>query len=228
MKSIKISSLAPAALISLSLHGLLAALFIPSFVKVAPKAPMSFEVAWVSSLHCHPSCKSEPEEKPLGKNNSLKKTIKRVDTLQKKHASTRLPPRHPPAAIPCVAKNSRQGLRDEGGAENKGKGHTKKNVPDHYSLHTQGSSSLLSATYHPLPSYPWVCRKRGQEGMVCIQIKTNEDGHVVEARLHKSSGHDLLDKAALNAVKRWALNERDIKKIISIIFRLKENNVSFS
>ncbi len=82
--------------------------------------------------------------------------------------------------------------------------------------------------HHPLPSYPWVCRKRRQEGVVYLYVKTNKEGHVVEASLHKSSGHGLLDKAALEAVKAWTFKERNSKKTLSIAFRLKEEKVSFS
>jgi protein TonB len=73
-----------------------------------------------------------------------------------------------------------------------------------------------------------VCRKRGQEGVVCLHVKTNKEGQVIKVSLHKSSGHDLLDKAALEAVKSWILSERNSDKTLSIAFRLEGQAVSFS
>ncbi len=88
--------------------------------------------------------------------------------------------------------------------------------------------TVLPAAHQPLPPYPWVCRKRGQEGIVCLHVHTNKDGQVVEASLHKSSGHARLDRAALEAVKSWILTERNVQKTLSIAFRLRGEPVSFS
>lgn len=74
--------------------------------------------------------------------------------------------------------------------------------------------------YQPLPTYPWVCRKRGQEGIVAIFIRTNEEGKVIETKIQKSSGHDLLDEAALKVIQAWILAEGSVQKTFSIAFRL--------
>lgn len=75
-------------------------------------------------------------------------------------------------------------------------------------------------SHHPLPSYPWICRKRGQEGVVALKVKINEEGQVTEALLHKSSGHTRLDEVALEALKTWIFVEDSCTKILSIAFRL--------
>jgi TonB family protein len=74
--------------------------------------------------------------------------------------------------------------------------------------------------FQPLPSYPWVCRKRGQEGMVAIFVRTNEEGKVIESKVQTSSGYDLLDEAALKVIQRWVLAEGSVQKTFSIVFRL--------
>lgn len=74
--------------------------------------------------------------------------------------------------------------------------------------------------YQPLPTYPWVCRKRGQEGIVAIFVRTNEEGKVIETKVQKSSGHDLLDGAALKVIQTWILAEGSVQKTFSIAFRL--------
>ena len=75
-------------------------------------------------------------------------------------------------------------------------------------------------SYQPLPTYPWVCRKRGQEGIVAIFIRTNEEGKIIETKVQKSSGHDLLDEAALKVIQSWVLAEGSVQKTFSIAFRL--------
>jgi TonB family protein len=76
-------------------------------------------------------------------------------------------------------------------------------------------------SYQPLPTYPWICRKRGQEGQVHLCIQTNEQGQVIKAILHKSSGYALLDQTALEAVTIWTFVEGSKQKLLSISFRLK-------
>ena len=74
--------------------------------------------------------------------------------------------------------------------------------------------------YQPLPTYPWICRKRGQEGVVAIFIRTNNEGKVIDTKVKTSSGYDLLDEAALKAIQNWILAEGSVEKTFSIAFRL--------
>jgi TonB family protein len=80
--------------------------------------------------------------------------------------------------------------------------------------------SLPRKSYQPLPTYPWVCRKRGQEGVVAIFIRTNNEGKVIDSKVQTSSGYDLLDEAALKAIQSWILVEGCVEKTFSIAFRL--------
>jgi protein TonB len=54
------------------------------------------------------------------------------------------------------------------------------------------------------PAYPEAARLRGIEGAPVIWLHISADGKVVGARIHKSSGHTILDEAAL----RWARTRR--------------------
>jgi len=56
---------------------------------------------------------------------------------------------------------------------------------------------------NPLPKYPEVARRRGQEGTVTLEVLVLADGRVGEMDLVASSGYRSLDKAALKAVRRW-------------------------
>ncbi|TCH98066.1 energy transducer TonB [Roseococcus sp. SYP-B2431] len=54
------------------------------------------------------------------------------------------------------------------------------------------------------PEYPLVARERGITGTALVRALVGVDGETREVRLHRSSGHDILDGAALAAVRRWS------------------------
>jgi protein TonB len=56
------------------------------------------------------------------------------------------------------------------------------------------------------PAYPRAAREAGIEGTVVIWLRVSAEGIVLEARVHKSSGHAILDDAAL----LWARKQRFI------------------
>lgn len=56
----------------------------------------------------------------------------------------------------------------------------------------------------PAPaSYPKLARKRGWQGIVLIEILIDEQGQQVSRNIIQSAGHQVLDNAALKAVKKW-------------------------
>jgi protein TonB len=67
------------------------------------------------------------------------------------------------------------------------------------------SQPLYNAAYlnNPPPVYPLAARRRGIEGTVMVRAQIQEDGHCLQADLSKSSGHEMLDKAAVAAVRSW-------------------------
>ena len=48
-----------------------------------------------------------------------------------------------------------------------------------------------------------MARRRGLEGVVTIEAKIDINGRVEELRIFAGSGHTILDKAALKAVRAW-------------------------
>ena len=56
---------------------------------------------------------------------------------------------------------------------------------------------------NPLPRYPRMARRRGCEGTVLIKVLVTREGKVMEAKVSQSSGHRILDRAALNTVRDW-------------------------
>ncbi|NIS37886.1 energy transducer TonB [Candidatus Saccharibacteria bacterium] len=60
------------------------------------------------------------------------------------------------------------------------------------------------------PEYPAPARKQQLEGTAIIRVTIFEDGQVGEARILKSSGHDILDKSALNSVYKFEFSPGEI------------------
>lgn len=55
----------------------------------------------------------------------------------------------------------------------------------------------------PPPHYPKLAERRGWTGTVVLLIDVLPDGSVVDVRVEKSSGHTILDDAALRTVATW-------------------------
>lgn len=58
------------------------------------------------------------------------------------------------------------------------------------------------------PRYPRVAQKRGIEGTVMYEIWLDEQGNQIQQYLITSSGTDVLDKSALEAIKQWKFSPR--------------------
>lgn len=63
-----------------------------------------------------------------------------------------------------------------------------------------GPAPLLG---NPRPEYPPAARRRALEGRAVVRAVVAVDGRVASVELRASSSHELLDRAALEAVKRW-------------------------
>ncbi|MBB5690515.1 protein TonB [Roseomonas alkaliterrae] len=53
------------------------------------------------------------------------------------------------------------------------------------------------------PDYPPESRRRGEEGSVRVSLRVGPDGRVQAVEVLESSGHPALDRAAVEAVRRW-------------------------
>jgi protein TonB len=64
---------------------------------------------------------------------------------------------------------------------------------------------VFSASYlnNPPPAYPLAARRRGQAGTVIVRAEIGSDGGCRQAALKQGSGHPLLDRAAVDAVRKW-------------------------
>ena len=56
----------------------------------------------------------------------------------------------------------------------------------------------ISKSYY----YPAMAKRLGQEGRVLVALRVDARGELVDVKVHRSSGHAILDKAAVDALRR--------------------------
>jgi periplasmic protein TonB len=56
---------------------------------------------------------------------------------------------------------------------------------------------------NPAPVMPPLSIKAGEQGRVLLKVQVEANGTPSRVDIHKSSGFERLDRAALNAVLRW-------------------------
>jgi protein TonB len=79
---------------------------------------------------------------------------------------------------------------------------------------------------NPKPEYPETARRRGYEGTVVVTARVLKDGSAADIRVGKGSGHDLLDRAAIQAVRSWrfipaTLNDEPVEMEVEIPIRFQ-------
>lgn len=57
----------------------------------------------------------------------------------------------------------------------------------------------------PYPPYPVVARRNGYQGRVLVRLDVAADGRATGAEVLESSGYDVLDQSAVEALKAWKL-----------------------
>ena len=56
---------------------------------------------------------------------------------------------------------------------------------------------------NPRPQYPALARVNHWQGLVQLEVSVSDEGRVQRIEVIRSSGHDVLDEAAINAVRYW-------------------------
>ena len=65
------------------------------------------------------------------------------------------------------------------------------------------ADSNLAYLNNPKPVYPMIARQRQWQGLVLLRVYVGADGQALQVNLQRSSGHETLDDAALDAVRKW-------------------------
>lgn len=78
-----------------------------------------------------------------------------------------------------------------------------------------------------LTRYPSSARLNGSEGKVVLRVILRADGHLVDVVVHRSSGHDVLDRAAMETVRlacpihmKQALSAAEVAVYVPIVYSL--------
>ena len=81
----------------------------------------------------------------------------------------------------------------------------KKTSEETYVPKVEGALTEAKPAYlnNPAPVYPLAARRNDWEGLVVLRVLVDRQGKAVRVLLEKSSGHDVLDQSASQAVNRW-------------------------
>jgi protein TonB len=92
-----------------------------------------------------------------------------------------------------------------------------------------GYGKMISQALARYKEYPRIAQMRGWEGSVTMRLRVAPSGRLIDAELHTSSGHDVLDRQALamaSQAQRFpappdGLNGGEIAVLVPIVFRLE-------
>ena len=93
----------------------------------------------------------------------------------------------------------------------------------------EGYGKIISQRLARYKEYPRIAQMRGWEGSVTMRLRVAPSGHLIDAELHTSSGHEVLDKQALAMaiqarqlpVPPEELSGGEVAVLVPIVFRLE-------
>ena len=101
-------------------------------------------------------------------------------------------------------------------------------VPTHAEQFTEANFRANYA-HNPKPEYPMIAKSRGWQGKVLLKVQVSAEGLSDAVAVDQSSGHEILDESAVEAVKKWKFipakrGETPVASsvIVPIIFTLRE------
>jgi len=68
----------------------------------------------------------------------------------------------------------------------------------------------------PFPSYPLQARALGEQGTVGIRLTVGKNGNPEDIQIIQSSGHALLDQAAIQAVRLWRAHKEYVRTKLNL------------
>lgn len=82
---------------------------------------------------------------------------------------------------------------------------------------------------NPLPAYPEAARRWGYEGRVVVAVRVSAAGEPLAVDVRESSGHGVLDQAAVHAIRRWRFRPAPVAAgggvavvMVPVSFRLED------
>lgn len=89
------------------------------------------------------------------------------------------------------------------------------------SIESSNAKSSVSVKNKFIPKYPYKSRLFSEEGVVLVRVIIDGNSKVLESTILESSGHDRLDKAALEASRRSSFNISNLARDHSISHTLE-------
>ncbi|HTN42548.1 MAG TPA: energy transducer TonB [Nitrospiria bacterium] len=203
----KINQIGPAFLLSLALHGaLISVSLIATVHRFIPHRPQIFEVIladWPREKSVGIPTPTPPEtpSRPVQRPRPNLETPKVVHPEPVQETQPTMNPEiqslaeNPPVQFPIQSASTQSQVPDA--------------LQNHPASQDPAGRSLtppqFDAAYleNPKPKYPATARKLGIQGTVVLRVFISVEGNPAEIRVEKSSGHPVLDQAALTAVKKW-------------------------
>lgn len=210
--------LAAALVIALALHGSMAVLHLPKpFSPVMLKIPstQALEVSFVTAKPDAPvqapldgadPAQPEKQQLPVETKPVLPVRSESIVTKQQRPVPATAPPEtREPIPETTTKKSVEKPAEDAlplrqrtGGAADRA---------DAAQVDREEAGSIVPALPryrdNPPPEYPVAARRRGYEGLVVLSVTVGTDGSARKVEVTSSSGYDLLDRSALDAVRAW-------------------------
>lgn len=183
----------------LSLH-LWTAIWMQQPAETFTKAqPMIMEVSLISAPSQKAAAAPVAQPKPVEpKKKPVNKPVKKKKTLIRKQKE--LPKPLPMAEDLLPAPSLTESALDQLEASAAGKVSSQVTADS-----APFTAANFQANYgsNPKPEYPGIATRRGWEGTVRLLVKVTAEGNSEKVSVQRSSGHDVLDEAAVEAVEKW-------------------------
>ncbi len=100
-------------------------------------------------------------------------------------------------------------------------------VPQSELLFSYGQA--ISQALARYKEYPRIAQMQGWQGSVTMRLRVSPSGRLIDAQVHASSGHEVLDRQALAMASKperypappEALHDREIAVLVPVVFRLE-------
>jgi len=144
-----------------------------------------------------------PDHGPARQDRAISLSI--YSQMQKEESTTTVKPRSEAKASPTEPRQAENPVPDMESsqlpvAESKAPAQSAQNSPGQSDREPDYQAAYLN---NPSPVYPLVARRMGWQGKVVLNVEVLENGLPGQIMLQQSSGHDVLDNAALNSVRTW-------------------------
>ena len=195
----------------------------PAEPAITPAQPLMMEVAMISMLAPQPTIAPTPPAPRPPEKVEPKKPKPKPKPIAKK-----LPPvvQKPADFAP------KENVQEQEPVEQT----THASAPESKAAPTTASEHITAAQFNanylhnPAPNYPLLAKDRGWYGKVLLRVKVSAEGLSEGVEVAHSSGHEILDDSALEAVQKWRFvpakrGETVIAStvLVPIVFNLIEN-----